>query len=109
MDRTEPRHGRRVAADEALRLPALPAPTFEQDSEAQAEGAAPASGFADGAASHAASQSMSKVKKAGPTAEFLISLAIKMKATAAKNRMYTPLFNVLLKKFKNTVGGRLKA
>mmetsp|Transcript_8992 Transcript_8992/g.21036 ORF Transcript_8992/g.21036 Transcript_8992/m.21036 type:complete len:766 (-) Transcript_8992:88-2385(-) len=50
-----------------------------------------------------------KVEKSGALAKFLIALAIKMKSTAAKNRMYTPLFNVLLKKFKNTVGGKLKA
>lgn len=50
-----------------------------------------------------------KVEKKGAAAKFLIALAIKMKAMAAKNRMYTPVFNVLLKTFKATVGGRLKA
>ena len=41
-----------------------------------------------------------KIKKAGAVGTFLVSLAIKMKARATKNYMYTPLFNVLLKKFK---------
>jgi len=51
---------------------------------------------------------LAKVKKAGPLAQFLISTAVAQKAWAAKQRRTTPLFNVLLKKFKATVGGRLK-
>uniref|UniRef100_A0A7S3B204 AMP-dependent synthetase/ligase domain-containing protein n=1 Tax=Haptolina ericina TaxID=156174 RepID=A0A7S3B204_9EUKA len=50
-----------------------------------------------------------KVKKAGPVASFLIGLAVEMKAAAAYQRRKTPLFNVLLKKFKKTTGGNLKA
>jgi len=50
-----------------------------------------------------------KVAKAGKVAQFLISLAVEMKAAAAYQRRSTPLFNVLLKKFKKTTGGRLKA
>uniref|UniRef100_A0A7S4IMN0 AMP-dependent synthetase/ligase domain-containing protein n=1 Tax=Prymnesium polylepis TaxID=72548 RepID=A0A7S4IMN0_9EUKA len=50
-----------------------------------------------------------KVAKAGPVASFLISLAIEMKASAAYSYRKTPLFNVLLKKFKMTTGGNLKA
>lgn len=49
-----------------------------------------------------------KVAAAGEGPKFLIALAIKMKSSAAKQYRYTPLFNVLLKKFKRTVGGRLK-
>merc|ERR1719382_134844 len=55
------------------------------------------------------SGAQAKVKAAGPTAEFLISLAVKMKSAAKKQYRYTPLFNVLLKKFKKTTGGNLKA
>jgi long-chain acyl-CoA synthetase len=55
------------------------------------------------------SGALAKVKKAGPTAEFLVSLAIKMKSTAKKQYRYTPIFDVLLKKFKKTTGGNLKA
>mmetsp|Transcript_4297 Transcript_4297/g.7149 ORF Transcript_4297/g.7149 Transcript_4297/m.7149 type:complete len:735 (+) Transcript_4297:70-2274(+) len=50
-----------------------------------------------------------KVKKAGAFAQFLISTAITQKALATKQRRNTPLFNVLLKKFKKTTGGSLKA
>ncbi|EOD21444.1 long chain acyl-CoA synthetase [Emiliania huxleyi CCMP1516] len=49
-----------------------------------------------------------KVSKAGPTAVFLIGLAVKMKALATKQYRYTPLFNLLLKKFKQTTGGQLQ-
>eukprot|EP00928_Gymnodinium_smaydae_P014484 TRINITY_DN15315_c0_g1_i1.p1 TRINITY_DN15315_c0_g1~~TRINITY_DN15315_c0_g1_i1.p1 ORF type:complete len:737 (+),score=193.68 TRINITY_DN15315_c0_g1_i1:94-2304(+) len=52
---------------------------------------------------------LAKVAKAGPTAQFLISLAVRQKAAATKQRRNTPLFNVLLKKFKQTTGGHLKA
>jgi long-chain acyl-CoA synthetase len=50
-----------------------------------------------------------KVKKAGPLAQYLISTAVKQKAMATMQRRNTPLFNVLLKKFKATTGGHLKA
>jgi len=49
------------------------------------------------------------VKKAGAVAQFLIALAVRMKAFGARHHRRTPLFNVLLKKFKKTVGGELKA
>ena len=52
---------------------------------------------------------LAKVKKAGAVAVFLISLAVKMKAFGARHYRRTPLFNVLLKKFKATTGGKLKA
>ena len=48
------------------------------------------------------------MSKAGPTAVFLIGLAVKMKALATKQYRYTPLFNLLLKKFKQTTGGQLQ-
>ena len=51
---------------------------------------------------------LAKVSKAGPTAVFLIGLAVKMKALATKQYRYTPLFNLLLKKFKQTTGGQLQ-
>ena len=51
---------------------------------------------------------MAKVEKAGALAKFLISLAVRMKALGNKQYRKTPLFNVLLKKFKATTGGRLK-
>ena len=51
---------------------------------------------------------LAKVAKAGAVAKFLISLAVRMKAIANKQYRRTPLFNVLLKKFKATTGGRLK-
>jgi len=50
-----------------------------------------------------------KVAKAGAVASFLIGLAVEMKALAAYQYRRTPLFNVLLKKFKKTTGGELKA
>jgi len=50
-----------------------------------------------------------KVAKAGAVASFLIGLAVEMKAMAAMHYRKTPLFNVLLKKFKATTGGKLKA
>ncbi|KAL3932512.1 MAG: hypothetical protein SGPRY_000672 [Prymnesium sp.] len=50
-----------------------------------------------------------KVAKAGPVASFLIGLAVEMKSAAAYHYRSTPLFNVLLKKFKKTTGGKLKA
>ncbi|KAL1522800.1 hypothetical protein AB1Y20_017771 [Prymnesium parvum] len=50
-----------------------------------------------------------KVAKAGAVASFLIGLAVEMKASAAYQFRRTPLFNVLLKKFKKTTGGKLKA
>lgn len=50
-----------------------------------------------------------KVKKKGEVACFLISLAVKMKALAEKQRRFTPVFAILLKSFKNVVGGRLEA
>jgi long-chain acyl-CoA synthetase len=50
-----------------------------------------------------------KVKKKGAAAEFLIGLAVKMKALAERQRRFTPLFAVLLKSFKNVVGGNLRA
>jgi len=50
-----------------------------------------------------------KVNKAGPVPKFLIGLAIRMKAIAAYQHRSTPLFNVLLKRFKNATGGQLKA
>jgi long-chain acyl-CoA synthetase len=50
-----------------------------------------------------------KVKKAGNFAQFLISTAVTQKAMATWQRRNTPLFNVLLKKFKATTGGKLKA
>jgi long-chain acyl-CoA synthetase len=50
-----------------------------------------------------------KVKKAGALALFLINTAVTQKAWAAWQRRDTPLFNVLLKKFKATTGGNLKA
>ena len=52
---------------------------------------------------------LAKVEKAGALAKFLIGLAVKMKAIANKQHRKTPLFNVLLKKFKATTGGNLKA
>jgi len=51
---------------------------------------------------------LAKVAKAGALAKFLISLAVRMKAFAATHYRKTPLFNVLLKKFKATTGGNLK-
>jgi len=51
---------------------------------------------------------LAKVSKAGPTAVFLVGLAVKMKALATKQYRYTPLFNLLLKKFKQTTGGQLQ-
>ena len=48
------------------------------------------------------------MSKAGPTAVFLVGLAVKMKALATKQYRYTPLFNLLLKKFKQTTGGQLQ-
>jgi len=51
---------------------------------------------------------LAKVAKAGKLAKFLIALAVRMKALANKQYRKTPLFNVLLKKFKATTGGRLK-
>ena len=51
---------------------------------------------------------LAKVAKAGALAKFLISFAVRMKAIANKQYRRTPLFNVLLKKFKATTGGHLK-
>ena len=51
---------------------------------------------------------LAKVAKAGALAKFLISLAVRMKAFANTHYRTTPLFNVLLKKFKATTGGNLK-
>lgn len=50
-----------------------------------------------------------KVKKAGPLAAFLIKTAIEQKAWATTQQRDTPLFNLLLGKFKKTTGGKLKA
>jgi len=52
---------------------------------------------------------LAKVEKAGALAKFLIGLAVMCKARAALHYRKTPLFNVLLKKFKKTTGGKLKA
>jgi long-chain acyl-CoA synthetase len=52
---------------------------------------------------------LAKVNKAGAVAKFLIGVAVRMKAFGAKHYRKTPLFNVLLKKFKATTGGNLKA
>eukprot|EP00310_Coccolithus_braarudii_P020572 CAMPEP_0183331580 /NCGR_PEP_ID=MMETSP0164_2-20130417/921_1 /TAXON_ID=221442 /ORGANISM="Coccolithus pelagicus ssp braarudi, Strain PLY182g" /LENGTH=788 /DNA_ID=CAMNT_0025500093 /DNA_START=25 /DNA_END=2391 /DNA_ORIENTATION=+ len=54
------------------------------------------------------SGALAKVEAAGEVAAFLIKLAVRMKALAESQYRYTPLFKVLLKKFKKLTGGNLK-
>ena len=46
------------------------------------------------------SGALAKVKKMGPVLNFLISLAVRMKALGARQRRSTPVFALLLKSFK---------
>eukprot|EP00614_Pseudopedinella_elastica_P034106 CAMPEP_0172644138 /NCGR_PEP_ID=MMETSP1068-20121228/239057_1 /TAXON_ID=35684 /ORGANISM="Pseudopedinella elastica, Strain CCMP716" /LENGTH=490 /DNA_ID=CAMNT_0013458327 /DNA_START=561 /DNA_END=2030 /DNA_ORIENTATION=- len=48
-------------------------------------------------------------KKGGAAGEYMVRLAVGCKALAARQHRFTPLFNLLLGKFKRSVGGRLKA